>query len=105
MHSPFEIADDLDTPVSAFLKLHPLNPTFLLESVERGSAPGRYSFLGLGSGFEVLLEGDTLRVGDEAGQAPTTPDALKTALRDALARAPKLNDPAATAPFTATRTR
>lgn len=43
----FEFAADLETPVSAFLKLAPLEPLFLLESVERNEAVGRYSFLGI----------------------------------------------------------
>ena len=37
---------DLDTPVSALLKLRRGEHSFLLESVERGSQVGRYSFLG-----------------------------------------------------------
>lgn len=39
-----EIAADLDTPVSAFLKLHRGGRGFLLESVEGGDRWGRYSF-------------------------------------------------------------
>ncbi len=35
---PFDIAADLDTPVSAYLKLRPFRPRFLLESVEQGDA-------------------------------------------------------------------
>jgi anthranilate synthase component 1 len=41
-----EIAADLDTPVSAFLKLHRSGQGFLLESVEGGDRWGRYSVLG-----------------------------------------------------------
>ena len=41
-----EILADLDTPVSAFLKLGPLSPHFLLESVVGGTSVGRYSFIG-----------------------------------------------------------
>jgi len=41
-----EIAADLDTPVSAFLKLHRGGSGFLLESVEGGDRWGRYSVLG-----------------------------------------------------------
>jgi anthranilate synthase component 1 len=41
-----EIAADLDTPVSAFLKLHAEGQGFLLESVEGGDRWGRYSILG-----------------------------------------------------------
>lgn len=42
-----QFAADLETPVSAFLKLSPLQPVFLLESVERNEAVGRFSFLGI----------------------------------------------------------
>src|SRR5579864_6992434 len=39
---------DLETPVSAFLKVVGARPmSFLLESVEGGAARGRYSILGL----------------------------------------------------------
>lgn len=41
-----EILADLDTPVSAFLKLGE-SPSFLLESVEGGEKWARYSFLGI----------------------------------------------------------
>jgi anthranilate synthase component I len=42
--------DDLETPVSAFLKLRgrdPEYPAFLLESAEQGQRVGRFSFLGV----------------------------------------------------------
>jgi anthranilate synthase component 1 len=51
-----EIAADLDTPVSALLKLRPLDPVFLLESATGGERIGRFSFLGLGTHAEVVLE-------------------------------------------------
>src|SRR5581483_2061817 len=41
-----EILADLDTPVSAFLKIHRGSYGFLLESVEGGEKWARYSFLG-----------------------------------------------------------
>ena len=47
MNKPLEIIADLDTPLSAYLKLVPLNPIFLLESVEGGENLARYSFIGL----------------------------------------------------------
>ncbi len=40
------IPADLDTPVSALLKIRRGQHCFLLESVERGNQVGRYSFLG-----------------------------------------------------------
>ncbi|HWH95495.1 MAG TPA: anthranilate synthase component I, partial [Baekduia sp.] len=43
--------DDLETPVSAFLKLRGVGggetPAFLLESAEQGQRVGRYSFIGV----------------------------------------------------------
>jgi anthranilate synthase component 1 len=60
---PFDIAGDLDTPVSAFAKLGAFNPRFLLESVEGGERLARYSFIGLGSGLEVKLDASGLQVG------------------------------------------
>jgi anthranilate synthase component I len=42
--------DDLETPVSAFLKLRgkrPESPSFLLESAEQGQRVGRWSFIGV----------------------------------------------------------
>ena len=41
-----ELAADLDTPLSAFLRLRPGPYSFLLESVEGGEKWARYSFLG-----------------------------------------------------------
>jgi anthranilate synthase component I len=41
-----EIIADLETPVSAFLKLNKGGYSFLLESVEGGERLGRYSFIG-----------------------------------------------------------
>ena len=41
-----EVLADLDTPVSAYLKVRASAPSFLLESVEGGEHLGRYSFIG-----------------------------------------------------------
>ena len=41
-----EVFADLETPVSAFLKVRRGPYSFLLESVEGGERPGRYSFIG-----------------------------------------------------------
>jgi len=89
MNPPFDIAADLDTPVSAFLKLAPLRPRFLLESVEGGERVGRYSFLGFGDGLEVRLDADGLWVGGERRPDPPDTRALLDAFRDALAKAPR----------------
>ena len=42
-----EIMADLETPVSAFLKLRNGGYSFLLESVEGGERLARYSFIGV----------------------------------------------------------
>lgn len=41
-----ELPADLDTPISVYLKLRGLGPSFLLESVEGGEHLARYSFIG-----------------------------------------------------------
>ncbi len=69
-----EIAADLDTPVSALLKLRPLDPVFLLESVAGGERVGRYSFIGLGARDEIELSADRMTVNGEA--RPTDGDPL-----------------------------
>jgi anthranilate synthase component I len=57
MESIFDIPADLDTPVSAYLRLAPLRPRYLLESVEGGHT-GRYSFIGFGETNTVTIETD-----------------------------------------------
>jgi anthranilate synthase component 1 len=53
-----EVLADLETPVSAFLKLQQSGqPSFLLESVEGGEALARYSFLGVGARATLKTKG------------------------------------------------
>jgi anthranilate synthase component I len=89
MKAPFDIAADLDTPVSAYLKLAPFRPRFLLESVEGGERLARYSFIGFGECLEVKLDSRGLCVGNERTPRPRTRLELLNALRAALARAPR----------------
>ena len=98
MQAPFDIAADLDTPVSAYLKLGRLKPRFLLESVEGGERLARYSFLGFGAALEVRMDADGLRIGDEIRNRPESRQGYLDALRDALARAPQ-PQPADDLPF------
>jgi anthranilate synthase component I len=86
---PFDIAGDLDTPVSAFMKLASFAPRFLLESVEGGERLARYSFIGFGDGLELRLDRDGFRVGNERRPIPTSSAELLSGLRAALQRAPK----------------
>ena len=86
---PFDIAGDLDTPVSAFAKLAAFQPRFLLESVEGGERLARYSFIGFGDCLEVRLDAAGFALGDERHPVPRTRDELLTLLRRALAMAPR----------------
>ncbi len=89
MKPPFDIAADLDTPVSAYLKLAPFRPRFLLESVEGGERLARYSFIGFGDCLEVRLDASGLYVGDRHTPRPQNRTQLLDALRGALACAPQ----------------
>lgn len=96
--SPAEIAADLDTPVSAYLKLADLKPVFLLESVEGGEIVGRYSFIGFdpekkieARGKRLSVDGQTREVGDllealreQLGPPPAEPSPLHHRLSDGL---------------------
>jgi len=86
---PFDIAADLDTPVSAYLKLKPFKPRFLLESVEGGERLARYSFIGFGDCAEVRLDERGLTVNGRTRPAPDSQQELLQALRDALAHTPQ----------------
>ena len=89
MKPPFDIAGDLDTPVSAFAKLAAFNPRFLLESVEGGERIGRYSFIGFGDALEVKLDDAGLWIGSERRAVPHDAAALLAGLRAGLRAAPQ----------------
>ena len=81
-----ELPADLDTPLSAYLRLRPGPYSFLLESVEGGEVWARYSFLGTDP-LMVLSAKDgvsTLRRGDGRPQRLPDKDPLE-ALRRLLA--------------------
>src|SRR5215831_4411840 len=88
MQPPFDIAADLDTPVSAYMKLKPFRPRFLLESVEGGERLARYSFIGFGDCLEVKLDAKGLQIGGTVHEAPASKKELLDALRAALKSAP-----------------
>jgi anthranilate synthase component 1 len=88
MKAPFDIAGDLDTPVSAYLKLAAFKPCFLLESVEGGERLARYSFVGFGESLEVKLDAAGLHVGATLHARPADATGLLNQLRAALAVAP-----------------
>jgi anthranilate synthase component I len=85
----FDITGDLDTPVSAFMKLASFGPRFLLESVEGGERLARYSFIGFGEGLEVRLDDSGLLIGSERRPRPASGAQLLAGLRAALRLAPQ----------------
>jgi anthranilate synthase component 1 len=89
MKPPFDIAADLDTPVSAYLKLAPFRPRFLLESVEGGERLARYSFIGFGDCLEVRIEADGLYIDGAHAPRPRSQAEFLSALRAALALVPE----------------
>jgi anthranilate synthase component 1 len=86
---PFDISGDLDTPVSAYMKLAAFQPRFLLESVEGGERLARYSFIGFGEALEVRLDSAGFAIGQERRPVPATTTELLSGLRDGLKRAPQ----------------
>ncbi len=88
MEPPFDIAADLDTPVSAWLKLASLKPRYLLESVEGGERLARYSFLGFGESQDIRLDEAGFYTGDVRRDHPADQHEYLDALREALKTAP-----------------
>src|SRR5436309_5683954 len=66
-----EVAADLDTPLSAFLRLRPGPYAFLLESVEGGEKWARYSFLGSEPSMVFTAKGNGLSVRHAHGRVET----------------------------------
>jgi anthranilate synthase component 1 len=100
MKPPFDISGDLNTPVSAFLKLAPFRPRFLLESVEGGERLGRYSFIGFGDALDLSIDAGGLSLNGARAPAPATGHALLAMLRAALAAAPRPQPSEGLAPLT-----
>lgn len=65
-----EILADLETPVSAYLKLYD-TPSFLLESVEGGEKWGRYSIIGTSASKTIMATGNEVLITDSAGNKKT----------------------------------
>ncbi len=62
-----KLVADLETPVSAYLKLKTQrSPSFLLESVEGGAVRGRYSIIGLRPDIIWRASGDTAEIDRDA---------------------------------------
>ncbi len=99
MQNPFDIPGDLDTPVSAYLKLRSFRPCFLLESVEGGARLGRYSFIGFGNTMGVRLGSAGFEVGASRRPRPSSLTELLNGLRAALRDAPRPTAPGADVPL------
>src|SRR6266508_3891463 len=64
------LVSDLETPVSAFLKIAGGRPmSFLLESVEGGAVRGRYSIIGLEPDLVWRTRGGQAEINRTAGRA------------------------------------
>jgi anthranilate synthase component 1 len=63
-----DILADLETPVSAFLKIHQGKHGFLLESMEGGEKWGRYSFLGTDPALIFTSKGSEVEVRSQGGE-------------------------------------
>src|SRR5215469_7921715 len=84
------VAADLETPVSAFLRVAAHEPeAFLLESVEGGETIGRYTFIGIRP-FRTMPASGNIITETPPGAAPIT--------RTAETSADPNSDPAGTAP-------
>jgi anthranilate synthase component 1 len=73
---------DLETPVSAFLKLGGEKQSFLLESVEGGASRGRYSIIGLEPDLIWRAQGDKAEINRSAR---TRTDAFESCAEPPLA--------------------
>ncbi len=63
---------DLETPVSAYLKLTKHGARFLLESVEQDNKLGRYSFIGLNPQFRISIDRQAVIITQEKMDAEGT---------------------------------
>ena len=76
---------DLETPVSAFLRVAAAEPEcFLLESVEGGERLGRYTYIGIQPSRRIVSHGEEVEV-TENGKTRRTSGDVFALLREALA--------------------
>lgn len=75
---------DLETPVSAFLRLAAAEPEcFILESVEGGEHLGRYTYIGTRPSRRIVSHGDQIEITEHGRTRKITGDVFAL-LRDAL---------------------
>ncbi len=78
------VTADLETPVSAFLRIAAEEPeAFLLESVEGGEHVGRYTFIGIEPYKKIVSRGTSITV-EEAGERRTFEGDIFAELKQAL---------------------
>jgi anthranilate synthase component 1 len=78
------VAADLETPVSAFLRIAAEEPeAFLLESVEGGEHVGRYTFIGIQPYKKMVARGNEITVREGRGETKFTGDIFEE-LKEAL---------------------
>ena len=99
------LIDDLETPVSAYLKLAKGRPyAFLFESVEGGAWRGRYSVIALKPDLVWRCRGDVAEIAEgeaiDAGRFTPQPGGALDSLRELVA-ASRLDLPASLPPMTA----
>ncbi len=70
---------DLETPISAFLKLRGSGDAYLLESVEGGEKLGRYSFIGTAPRIRLRAYGRRVEVDHPSGSSVTEGDPVEVA--------------------------
>jgi len=91
-----EVPGDLDTPLSALMKIEDPGYSFLLESVEGGSRWARYSFLGSSPRMVIRCKGDRVNItngshaADLSGVADPTQVLKQTMARYSAVTAPGL---------------
>ncbi|MBA3811947.1 MAG: anthranilate synthase component I [Caulobacteraceae bacterium] len=99
------LIDDLETPVSAFLKIALGRPyAFLFESVEGGAWRGRYSIIAMAPDLVWRCRGDVAEIAEgeaiAAGEFTVQPTGALDSLRDLVART-RLDLPAGLPPMAA----
>jgi anthranilate synthase component 1 len=90
-----EVMADLETPVSAFLKIRGAGPAFLLESIEGGERLARYSFIGSDPIALLKMRDGVAQLETDGGQlTPTEYDDPLVPLANLIAsrRAPEMPD-------------
>ena len=90
-----EVMADLETPVSAFLKIRGSGPAFLLESIEGGERLARYSFIGSEPIAVLTMRAGVATLESAGGQSTATPyddPLVPLASMIAAGRAPEMPD-------------